>query len=308
MRTALATAEPVHGEGGECGVPAAANPSVGGSEVKISCLCECYSESIREQAGAPRKSEVELLAYVTKTQTCEGRRKSSCDARIAPDIYISMKPQIRFVAVALFLFLGAVAAQSQVVVYSNLDANDSATGSSTIVGGSANFFDSRLAAAFTVSGGPFAFSAVDLVVDAFSSGVDQLTIFLYSNDGMTNLPGTVLETLTWTGPAITGRETIEATSLLHTLLLTGQTYWIAMTPSGTSADKAALWVNNSIGPNGDPIPVPAARTNSNASDPWASEPNAQPAFRVLAVPEPAICALLASGAVLVLVTIRRKRV
>jgi hypothetical protein len=170
------------------------------------------------------------------------------------------------------------------VLFSNLDANDSSTGSATILGGT-NQSNNTLAADFTVSGGDHFLTSIEVVVANF--GAPPHTVAASIRDDNAGTPGTILESFSFIGDLGDSNNptTIFLDSVSNPLLLDGATYWVALT-SG-DPDKRILWKNNSVGDDRN------AQHDFDSDNTWEAEGDAEPAFRVRgAVPEPAALALL----------------
>jgi hypothetical protein len=168
------------------------------------------------------------------------------------------------------------------VLFSNLDSNDSSTGSSTIVNASYT-----LAGDFTVSGGDFFLTSIEVVVANFHNPPNTVDASIRADNAGT--PGTTLESFSFTGDLdfadSNSPKTIKFNSVLNPPLVDGATYWIALT-SG-NPDKSILWKNNSIGDNRN------AQRDFGNDNTWEPAEFSEPAFRVRgAVPEPAVLALV----------------
>lgn len=200
-----------------------------------------------------------------------------------------MKCRIALSAVILALATApAMSHAAGVVLFSNLDSNNSATGSATIIGGPGNFFNDRVAAAFTTpnDGTTDVFGTAEVVVAQFSDPSATLDLRLYSD--INGLPGLLLDTMTLTTPlgdANTNPTTALLTSTTHPLLFPNTTYWIGLT---AGANESLLWLNNSVGDS-----RPTADNGGDPSVTWETFGDAAPAFRITSfVPEPS-AALLA---------------
>lgn len=203
----------------------------------------------------------------------------------------------RLAAWSAALFLSAPALAAPTTLFNSLDENDSSTGDSTIIYGPEDpFTPTNVAIAFTVTGGTYAFESVEFVI---SSNTDSGTVRvrLFADDQ--GLPGTLLETIDYTGPFSTtfgSPDTILFASSLHPTLADGATYWVAV--NFLNEGKSVYLYNN----NQD-IDIVAAQDYSNDGS-WTLSDNIDPAFRVIgSIPEPATAMLLAAGA---LVMVRRR--
>lgn len=181
------------------------------------------------------------------------------------------------------------------VAFSNLDANGTSTGSSTIVGGTDNFFSSVAGARFTMEFGSYSLGTIDVVIDDHDGdNAGSVRVSLRADNA--GLPGAILETLpVYTGPLV-GRTTLSFVSDVLPFLEFGESYWVTV----TSADPNGVirWANNSVGD--DRI----AAIDFGHDDEWELTENADPAFRIWVIPTPGPAALLAAGA---LFATRRRR-
>lgn len=217
---------------------------------------------------------------------------------------------------ALFFFVviaGAspVLAATQTVLFNSLDASDSATGSATIIWGpdpappppappTPPYPGQSAAAAFTVTGGDFAFQSAEFVL-ASNATSGNVRVRLFTDNA--GLPGSLLETIDYTGALTPFGDpvTILFASTVHPILAEDTTYWLAVS-FHTEAHNAYL-SNNSVG-----LDIAAAGELTNSGD-WFSSDGIDPAFRVIgvvpeSVPEPASALLLTMGA---LALVRRRR-
>lgn len=198
-----------------------------------------------------------------------------------------------FVAAATLLAGTAAVSRAADTLFSNLNAGNSSEGSSTIIGGSTNFFNSTVGADFTVTGSDAALETIDLVVGGFSMDPNAVSVTLRADAA--GAPGAALETLTYSGN-FGDRSTISLSSLTHPLLSVGSTYWLTVTSA--TPDKAILWANNSTGDDRNGL---IDYGSDGSYDPSA---DVNPAFRITGtVPEPAALLGAALGATL----LRRRR-
>lgn len=128
----------------------------------------------------------------------------------------------------------------------------------------------------------------------YQSGTNQLTAAIYGGSSDLNT-ASVLESFTFSAPTPLDSFIYTATSLVHPLILPGETYFIVLSEPITPAPFWG-WQWNDQGQNGY-----LARSNS---DPWTAQTFATPVFdvrgRVPGVPEPSSLLLATLGLVSVI--------
>lgn len=195
-------------------------------------------------------------------------------------------------AVLIVSFLSVAPAHSD-VIFSSLLPGDSFTTTSALVVGTYTEGPSPGTPVATQWG--FSFTpTVDATLDSikfaasYMSGNNALNVILMSDSA--DVPGTALETFTFTGLSPTGT-LYTANSLLHPVMNQGTRYWVVLAPQG---DGMFGWYED------DSLPGPlAARRDILATDPgWFAVSALHPTYFAVegtVVPIPGAMWLLGSG-------------
>ncbi|MEN6371593.1 MAG: PEP-CTERM sorting domain-containing protein [Armatimonadota bacterium] len=202
---------------------------------------------------------------------------------------------------AIVLFAGAANAD---VIYSNFNS------------GSGDLFDTSnancamvaptqsIGMKFTVSGGDYYLSTIDLPLyyDLRGDPSHEITISIASNsqrslgsDISYEVPGTILESMSLNEGAISGTHLVTVNSSSNPLLKNGNTYWVVATGVAATGGQA-YWNYNNIGAKGQAY-TGYTWTNEDSWNWYYNQPAC--AFRVsgvaAAVPEPSSLMALFAG-------------
>ncbi len=135
----------------------------------------------------------------------------------------SVRHLLLFTLLLVTLSVSASSAKADQVIFSNFGSPPAwSQSTSTGVTGTDFAGGQVIANRFTPTGN-FRFTNAQLAMGWFG-GPSILQVILMTNSG--GLPGTIVETITLTVPAISGGSIVTANSLVHPVLNSGESYWL----------------------------------------------------------------------------------
>ncbi len=141
-------------------------------------------------------------------------------------------------------------------------------------------------------------TGVDIGVSTAGFGSDVVDVYLYQNNALTNFPNTQGGISLGEITAVSSGSSVISLNTTSIPLLSGQTYWLGLTPDSSST--FVLWSDAT----NTAATVDAFSTDGGAS--YHGGDGQANAFDVNAVPEPSSWALLCVGASLLVLTFARK--